>query len=343
MKQRTVSYCILAIGFIIFTPTLSYAQSGNVISGYVFGSQRQPVSDATVELLDDYSRSIGRTRTNASGRYMFGRLSSGRFRIKVLSLGLDYEEQEQDIEIQNISMRDSSGSIATSAYENVQKDFYLKLRKDKQLTSRSESVFVQEIPLEAEELYKKAIQSLDGEKNDKGLKELKAAIESFPDYYVAIERLGTEYVKLKHYVPAQILLQRAVEINPRAYKSWYGLAYALYSQNKIGEAIVAAEKANSLNQFSVESPLLTGVLLRKAGKYEQSEKQLKKAKELSKGSVAEVHWQLALLYGNNLNRYRDAANELKLFLKISPNNKDAANIKKLIKQFEDKDQEKTQK
>jgi len=343
MKQRRLSIYVLGIGLIIFAPILSYAQSGNTVSGFVFGTQRQPISDATVELSDDYSRSIGRTRTNASGRYIFSRISSGRFRIRVLSLGLDYEEQEQDIEIQNFSTSNGSGGITTSGYENVQKDFYLKLRKDKQSTGRSESVFVQEIPLEAKEIYKKAIALLDGEKSDRGLKELKAAIESFPDYYDAIERLGTEYVKLHHYVPAQILLQRAVEINPGGYKSWYGLSYALYSQNKISQAIEAVEKANSLNQFSIECPLLNGVLLRKAGKYEQSEKQLKKAKDLSKGSVPEVHWQLAILYGTSLNRYREAANELKLFLKISPNNKDSENIKKLIKQYEDKSQEKTQK
>lgn len=343
MKQKFFSICIFSISLIIFVPTLTYAQFGNTISGYVFGPQRQPVSDATVELYDDYSRSIGRTRTNASGRYLFNRLASGRFRVKVLSLGLDYEEQEQDVEIQNVTSKDSAGISTTTGFDNVQRDFYLKMRKGAQSTNRLESVFVQEIPAQAKELYKKSIELLDNKKTDEGLKELKSAIEVFPDYYDALERLGTEYVKLQYFVPAQILLQKAVEVNPRSYKSWYGLAYALYSQNKLIDAIEAAERANSLNQFSVESPLLTGVLLRRTGKYEQSEKQLKKAKDLSKGSVPEVHWQLALLYGNNLNRYREAANELKLFLKSSPNNKHSENIKKLIKQFEDKSQEKTQK
>lgn len=339
MTQKRFSTCALIFGLLFFAPVLAKAQFGNTISGYVFGLKRQPISDVTVELYDDYSRSIGRTKTNASGRYVFSRVSSGRFRVKVLSFSLDYEEQEQEVEIQNLNIVDASGRSVTSGLDNAQRDFYLKLRRNNQFITRAEAVFVQDVPAKARDLCKKGIDLLGTEKNEDGLKELKSAIELFPDYYDAIERLGTEYIKLKHFVPAQILLQRAVEINPRGYKSWYGLAYALYSQNKIDEAIKPAQEAASLNQSSVEVPLLTGVLLRRKKKYEDAEKQLLKAKNLSKDAVPEVHWQLALLYGNNLSRYNEAAKELKLYLKSFPTNKDSENIKLLIKQFEDKAKE----
>jgi tetratricopeptide (TPR) repeat protein len=251
--------------------------------------------------------------------------------VRVLAYGLNYEEQEQEIEIQNFS-RDG----VTTGFENVQRDFYLKPRKSAQPNPKPEVVFVQEIPHQAKEIYKKAINLLNSKKEEQGLKELKSSIEMFPQYFEALERLGLEYVKLKHFEPAYILLTKAVEINPRAYKGWYGLAYSLYSLNAVDQALKAAEKANSLDQFSVELKLLTGVLLRQAKRYEEAEKDLKKAKELAKGSVAEVHWHLALLYSNNLKRYREAADELELFLKARPDSKDAENIKKLIKQFREK-------
>lgn len=312
------------------------SQIGNTISGYVFGSQRLPIADATIELLDDYSRSISRTKSNSTGRYVFSGMRSGRYKVRVLPLGTDYEEQEQEIEIQNIS-RQMNGSIVTTASDNVQKDFYLRPRKTNQPIGRSEAVFVQEVPPQAQETYRTAVQLLQDKKEDEGLKLLKTSIEIFPKYFDALERLGSEYIRLKHFVPAQILLTEAVQINPRAYKSWYGLAYALYSQEKkTNEALEAVTKANSLNPDSVDSLLLTGVLLKRAGKFDQAEKPLKKAKELSKDTVAEVHWQLALLYGNNLKRYREAADELELFLKMRPESRDAENIKKLIAQFREK-------
>lgn len=341
-------FLLFSLALLIFTTVTQIkasarsSQTGNTINGFVFGLQRQPVSDVTVELLDDYSRAISRTRTNSSGRYTFGGLKAGRFSVRVLPFGMDYEEQQQEIEIQNFAASMPSGQTVTSGYENKQLDFYLKLKKGVQTETRTESIFVQEVPEQAKQIYKKALELMDNKKEEEALKELKTSLEIFPDYYDALERLGTEYVKGQHFVPAEILLSRAVQINPRGAKSWYGLAYAQYSQDKINEAIESVQKAISLNQFYVDAFLLEGVLQRRAGRFELAEKQLKKAKEISKNSVAEVHWQLALLYSKNLNRYTDAADELELFLKARPESKDAENIKKLIKQFRDKAKEKTQ-
>jgi hypothetical protein len=63
---------------------------------------------------------------------------------------------------------------------------------------------------------------------------------------------------------------------------------------------------------------------------------LLKAKELSKDTMPHVHWELALLYGNDMDRFADAARELRLFLKASPKAKDSDNILKLIAEFEGK-------
>lgn len=310
----------------------------NTISGYVFGLERQPVADVDVELLDEFSRPTARARTNSSGRFLFNGLSAGRYRVRVLPSATNYQEQEQEIEIVNTTRQTTSGSV-TSGFESAQRDFYLSLRKGKQLSGRSESIFVQEISPQAKEIYNRGVELLDNKKDEKqGLKDLRLAIETFPDYYDAIERLGSEYVKLQHYEAAEILLSRAVKINPRGYKSWYGLAYAQYSQNKTNQALESTQKAISLDSSSLNALILEGILHRQTKNYKQAEKQLRKAKDLSKDTVPEIHWQLALLYGNNLNRYREAADELELFLKAEPNNENVENIKKLIKQFREKAQ-----
>jgi len=59
---------------------------------------------------------------------------------------------------------------------------------------------------------------------------------------------------------------------------------------------------------------------------------LKQADRLADSKSAEVHWQLALLF-NQLKRYKEAADELELFLKVEPDAKDTELIKKLIKKF----------
>lgn len=339
-KKLSVSIChqcgFFALFFFIFvglSVTLVWAQSRNTISGNIFDAQRQPLGEVTVELLDDLSRTIARTRTNSSGRYFFGQVSSGRFRVKVLPYGSDFEEQEQEVEIQNFS-RDG----VITGFDNVQRDFYLKRRKNQSTTEKPAIVFVQEIPPSARASYQKAIALLDEKKIEPGLKELKSSIELFPEYFDALERLGLEYVRLKHYNPAHLLLNKATEINPRAFKSWYGLAFSLYALDALEQSLKAVEQANSLSQYSIESHLLSGTILRRIKKFADAERDLKKANELAKGTVAEAHWQLALLYGNNLKRYKEAADELELFLKLRPESKDTEEIKKLIKQFREKAQ-----
>ena len=346
MKRRgfkKIYVFVMFAALTVFLPVLSSKASaaraqGNTISGHIFGLQRQPVPDINVELMDEFSRTIARTRTNGSGYYTFYRISSGRFKIRVLPYGTYYQEQEEEVEIQNFSRQTSSGETVTSGFSNEQKDIYLRPRREAEEMLKNEAIFVQEVPAPAKSLYEKAIGDLNNKKEKEGLAGLKSALEIFPKYYVALERLGTEYVRLGHFEAAYILLTIAVETNPRGYRSWYGLAYSLYSLKKPKEALEAAQKSIELNSFAAEPLLLSGVILRQGKRFEEAEKNLIKAKELTRGTMSEVHRQLGLLYGYDLKRYRDAAKELKLFLKAQPDYKDAESIKKLIKEFEDKSQ-----
>jgi Flp pilus assembly protein TadD len=100
--------------------------------------------------------------------------------------------------------------------------------------------------------------------------------------------------------------------------------------------VEAAQKAVSINPNSIEAALLLGISLRQARRFDESEKLLKQAKKISNGNSADVHWNLALLYAHNLKRYKDAAAELELYLKVLPDAQNAAVIRKLIKQLRER-------
>jgi Flp pilus assembly protein TadD len=347
MKMRSLARLVLVfVAVTVLVPLLSsqtsslYAQNGNSINGMVFGLERRPLSDVHVELLDELSRTIARTRTNASGRYIFNGLGPGRYGVRVMPFEIGYEEQEQTVEISNFSRSDGAGGTRLTGFQSVQLDIYLRPRKGNETTGPATAIFVQtDIPEQAKTLYEKGIKALDEKKDLEAFEHLKAALEIFPKYYAALERLGTEYIRLGYFEAAQVLLTLAVDVNPRGFKSWYGLSYSLYSLKRIGEASKAAEKALELNSASAEALLLSGVLLRQQGRIEEAQKQLLKAKQFSNDRLPEVHRQLALLYVNNLKRYRDAVRELKLYLKVQPNASDAEGIKKLIKELEKKAEE----
>ncbi|HUR99582.1 MAG TPA: tetratricopeptide repeat protein [Pyrinomonadaceae bacterium] len=323
---------VVFFAFVFLVSTASAFGQGNSISGHVFGADRRPVADVQVELLDDLSRTLQRITVNSSGRYSFYRLPSGRFKIRVLPFGTDYEQQEQDVEIVNFTRGSGSGDDRILGASNEQRDFYLRLRPGAPIGVTG-SIFVQDVPPAAKKLYDLGVEELKAKRSAEAYTALKSSLEIFPKYFAALELLGTEYLKAGHYEASQVLLTLATEVNPRSFRSWHGVAYSLFSQKKYPEAIAAIGKAMEINGAAPEGMLLNGVLLRRTMKYDEAEKQLAKAKELYGDSLPEIRRELGLVYADK-KRYKDATKELRSYLKARPDAKDADAIKTLLVELE---------
>jgi tetratricopeptide (TPR) repeat protein len=339
---------MLFIGLLFFTESVALEknvaafgnnlQNGNSISGTIYGEDRQPKSDLLLELQDDLGRTISRTKTQAGGRYSFRGLSAGRFNVRVLSFGTNYEEQTQSVEISNFTSISADGRARTFGFENLQLDFYLTVRKSSSSNEKkvTGTVFVQDVPDEAKTIFKKAATSFEKGSSEEGINYLKESLTIFPDYYVALEKLGREYVKLQKYEMAIPVLNKAVTVNPRSYIGWYSLALSNFTIRKFQEAFDASQKAVELDNSSLEPTFLNGLSLVRLGRYNEAETMLKKADKSANGTNADIHWHLALLYGKNLMKYDLAADRLELFLKAQPDSQDAERIKKLIAEFRGK-------
>jgi Tfp pilus assembly protein PilF len=311
-------------------------QGRNSISGIVFGESRAPVVDTYVQLLDELGTTITQTRTNGSGRYAFYGLSSGRFKIKVFPVGTDYMEQIQEVILSPVSAVPGSGA------DNQQIDFYLRLREggNRGPFSVPGAIFVQEVPDAAKKFYELGISELRQKNEKEGFENLKKALDVFPTYFLALDRLGTEYasrgrINPNYFEAARILLTKALEVNPRSFSSMFGLGFTQYHQGMIKEAVDNLERAVTVYNDSPNAFLWLGIAQKRVGKLVQAEVSLKRANELSKGKEADVHWQLGGLY-NDQKRYAEAAAELELFLKNKPDARDAEKIKELIAQLKQK-------
>lgn len=333
-NNRRILICFASTFLISFSVVQGQAQSPSAqnrstITGYVSNPQRNPVSQIPVELINEVNRVIGRTKTDGSGRFFFNGVGSGRFSIRVLPFGTDLEEQTQEIEISGVSAR------GLPIPENVQIDFSLHLRKNSASVA-GRVLFAQEIPEEAKKLYENAVSDLEDKRAAPGIEGLQKAVKIFPTYYLALERLGLEYINQRKYEDAQKVFSQAVTVNPRSFSCWYGLSYANYSMQRPEAAIEAAKQALALDRKSVTTLFLLGVSQRQIKRYEEAEQTLMQAKKLDKGKTPDIYWNLALLYAHNLKRFNDAANELELYLKADPNAPNSESVKKLIKQFREK-------
>ncbi len=316
-----IALCIAAFG----------QQNRSTISGFVFDPDRRPVPEVYVELTNEVNSIIGRVRTDGSGRYFFSGLSSGRFTVRVLTTGTNYEGQPEDVEISGV------GVTGRQLADNVQKDIYLRLRKsESEIMQLTGVLYAQAVPAEAEAAYKKAVQDLQDRKPAEGVEGLKRAIGLFPTYLVALEKLGMTLLAQEKYQEAREMFERAVAVYDRSFSSWYGLGYAQYALKDYPKVIESMEHAANLNTNSMRAQFLLGLSYRQMKDYQRSETALLRAAKIANGEDPDIHWNLALLYAHNLKRYKDAADQLEIYLKKSPDLQDKETIKKLIKQFRDK-------
>jgi tetratricopeptide (TPR) repeat protein len=305
-------------------------QGRNTIYGAVYGDSRFPLRDIYVELQDDVSGTIGQVKTDQSGRFRFSGLVDGRYILRVRPYGTDYLETTREVILTNISMR--GGSVT----ENV--DIVLN-RNERANTGpfevAPEGIFAQEVPPAAKKSYEQGIGLLRDKKETEAFNSLKAALEIFPNYYLALNRLGSEYatrgLNNRAYLQAGYsLLSKAVEINPNGFSAVYGLGWTQYQLGLNEEAIASLKRATSLYPKGADAFLLLGKALKRASTFDQAEAALKRANELNSGKSSEPHWQLAALY-NDTKRYKEAADELELFLKYEPKAENAEKIRGMIK------------
>lgn len=320
--KATIAVFICALGVILFTQN-TFASN---ISGTVYDNQRNPLVEVDVELLDDLYRLINRTKTSGAGRYEFDGLRSGRYTVRVLPFRYDFIDSSSEVEIATVN------SIpGQDASQFMIQDFYLLPKKGSLVETELSVVFAQEIPVEARKFYDGAVRDLSKSRRDEGIASLRQAITAFPDYYIALHRLGKELFIKGEYGEAVQILMKAAQVNPKSPTTFYYMGYSLLKLNYSTAALIPLSKAVELAPASVQVLYVLGTAEVVEGKYSEAEKHLLQAKKLSKVGIPEIHWELGQLYGNNLKKYKEAADELELYLKAGKfDEQHTAKIKKII-------------
>jgi tetratricopeptide (TPR) repeat protein len=319
-----IAALILCLAF-----SLIPSQSRFAIFGHVQDSSGNDVGSIRVSLLNENEQTLRTVFADNSGRFQFRNLGEGIYLVRVEPAGTPFEEQTHRIELQSLSR------LSSATEDPFMVDFRLKLKKGETRTAAPGVVFLQPVPPTAREQYEKGVDSLNDKKTEIGIESLKRALEIFPDYFVALELLGTEYVKGGLYDNAVPILSRAIQVNPDASKSLYALGVAYLKTNRSAEAVNWLQRAADKDSRSANVYMMLGLALGNTGSLGESETAFKKAYLLGGSEVADVHFYLAGIY-NKQQKYSEAARELELFLKESKDIKDRAQIKGMIAKFKEK-------
>ncbi len=307
----------LAFGFVLavaFFGASVPVNAAHTIAGIVFDANRTPLPDIDVELLDQFYRMVARQKTAGGGRFEFNVGTASRYTVKVYAFRYDFEDQSQEVLVSAVS---AVSGEAGSSYTNV--DFYLQPRRGSLMEAELGVVFAQDIPTEAKRAYEGALKDFSTKRNADGFKGLNRAIELKPDYYLALNKMGRELFVQARYEEAIPFLLKASELNHKSPTTFYYLGASLFHLGKdfhkaaaaaLGRAVILAPSAPQIH-------FVLGRVQRSEKRFTEAEVSLVKAKRLASSNIPDIHKELAQLYGDDLKKYAEAANELEAYMKSS--------------------------
>lgn len=302
------------------------------ILGTVRDNTGRPVETIRVTLMDENYGTVRTELTSSSGQFQFKGVPRGRIYLRVDPVGRPYEEKTVSEEL--VSFRP-----VRSGTEPWPIDIVVRRKDAPASPERAGVVFAQKVPDAARAEYERGVSSFRDNKPDIAIEALKRAIDSFPDYFVALELLGTEYVKRNQFEPAVPLLMHAIQVNSAAPKSLYWLGVAHLKLNHLSEAIESLRSASDMEPANANAFMMLGLAHGNKGELDASETALKKAYQLAGPMVADAHLYLAGIY-NKREKYSEAVRELELYLKEAKDLKDPTPIKAMIDRLKAKDKTK---
>jgi cytochrome c-type biogenesis protein CcmH/NrfG len=330
MRYRLYSLAFAAVALLLSAGAFSPASAQTTqrqasIEGRVMGPDGKPVERAIVRLTEEGSyREAGRTFTDGAGRFTFF-ITSGNYVVEVDPVGHpNLAKSSQDVLV--------NPGWASGGGDSYRVNFFLKGVGPAPRPAALR--FDQQVPAPAKAEYDRSLTLLSASREE-AFAALRKAIELFPDYYDALELLGTEYVKDNHLEPAHVVLSKAVAVNPKGERSFYGLGVIYYKAGQYDKAIEQFNKAMALLPDNANSVLYAGLAHTKAGHYADGENALKKAYSMGAKNVPDLHLALTQIY-EKTGRFREAANQLKTLLKENPTLSNREQIKKVIENYEKK-------
>jgi Tfp pilus assembly protein PilF len=272
--------------------------------------------------------------TDSNGAFGFRSLEAGSYTV-VIEGGEDFETTRESIYIEpDIQSRVRGvNTLRTSRPYTVQ--VYLRPKsRDGNGEARAGVVnaALASVPKPALTLYNKAIESARDGHDGKAVEQLKAALVIHPNFALALTNLGVIYMKMKQPDNALDPLRSALKLEPDDYVALLTYGTALFDKQQFSEAEEQFRKALQKNNASPSAHFYVGLIMLKKQDLDGGEKAFKSAVEFGGDEIAVAHKYLGGIYWAKRD-YKQAADELETYLRLTPNAEDAARMRATIKEF----------
>lgn len=266
----------------------------------------------------------GETFSDSVGNFEFRSITSNSYRVVIPSDGRVYETTQEPVDV----------------YGNFSRTFTVQIYlrdKDPEIVAKpkgmmvSAAEFSQNVPKDAIKLYEKGEKKSREGKPEEAIPLFLDSLKVFPDYLLALSKLGEQYVITQKLPEARAAFEKALAVNSKYPLAHINLGMLLCQLKRYPEAIEHLETANKQDESYPMAHLYLGLALmeKQPADYDQAERELLKARALGGQKMAYVRKHLF-----NLNYRRQAldkaAQSLEEYLKEAPDAPDAASVRDML-------------
>jgi tetratricopeptide (TPR) repeat protein len=332
---RMIAACLILLGAAVCV----LAQGGNTLQGRVIApTGTQPPNPVRVTLTFN-GRPIYETFTDLSGRFSFGGLSKGTYKLTAEGDGTSFETTSVEAEV-------SAFGSAQNFTQNIQ---LLPKRSPQGQRVGVVSAFSQDVPKAARDTLERAQKLSQEGKGPLALALIQEALKLFPQYFEAHLALGNELLQTGRFDEAIVSLERARQINPNDERVYQSFGLVLMRQKKYAVAVAVFAEASRLNPTNPVNALMRATALihhasmidasasekaaaDRAYFLDRAEVALTQASNLSNKKLSADHLTMAMFYEMKNERER-AANELEQYLRKAPDAPNADAIREAIRRL----------
>jgi Flp pilus assembly protein TadD len=296
-------------------------QGGGSIDGQIVTTDNLPVPpDVTVRLEAAEGSYMDQAFVGSDGKFTFGNLSQGLYRLVVTARG--YKTATQTVDMGWIASRNARIYLVPE----VKKIFS---------SSNASTVTATDLsaPKAARQEFEKGLHDLDNGNLGGARKHLERAVAEHPCYARAHTMLGVALSMNGQFDASEAAFNRSIECDEGFAEAYIQYAVVLNVQNKSQACVGTVQKAlrHFPNEWQLEYQL--GIALDGAGDYAGAEQALLKAQTLHPEVPPEFHLRIADVY-LNWKKYDKAHEAMANYLRADPHGTFVKPTQMMMRQME---------
>jgi tetratricopeptide (TPR) repeat protein len=319
MLSRKISLTLFCV-LVLFSASPVYAQDRSADLGGIRGNRAQvsiTLKEGTSQLIGPlvtvklyYRGALANQIATTKGRVVFLLNGLGDFTITAEAVG--YRSAQKEISV----------PVAVDAEEEI------SLQRD----SAPEALGASGRPLlapKAREAMDKALEALNNNKLDQAEKHISEAANLAPNHPDVLYTQGVILLRRGQAEKAQTVLEKTAQIDPQNARAFAALGMAFMGENKYDLAAAPLQQSIQLDPGNWEAHWTLARVLYRQQKYDGCLSEAKQALSQAHGPQPEVELLIAQAQVG-VEKFEDAAETLRTFLRLHPDDKGAATARKWL-------------